>query len=108
MAGLVVMGFLMAIVGVGGILVSLSESDETLIKWYVRLGLIFLCVGVVTFAFGLGSMQDKITKLEDSLKTPKTYYYDGFKIDVEDVDLREFVITYDPEKDIYTLTRKEN
>lgn len=98
----------MGMVGVAGILNSFFESDEKLTKWEVRLGLIFLCIGIVTFAFGLGSMEDKIFKLETKLKAPKTYYYDGFKIDIEDVDLREFIITYDPEKDTYTLTRKEN
>ena len=90
--------------GIATVFLSLFESDDKESKFGFIVGGIVLSVGVFAFSFGLGSMQDKITKLE----APKTYYYDGFKIDVEDVDLREFVITYDPEKDIYTLTRKEN
>ena len=108
MVALVILGFLASLTGVVGLMASFIESDEISSKWDARLGLIFLVIGIFVFAFGLGSMQDKAFKLETKLKAPKIYYYEGFKVDIEDIaDLSEFTIIYNAEKDTYTLIKKE-
>ena len=63
----------------------------------VLLALMFLILGA-----------DNALKLEEELKkeATKTFYYEGFKVDIEDVNLKDFTITYDAENNIYTLTKK--
>lgn len=106
MVALVIFGFLLSLTGVLGLMASFIESDEVSSKWDARLGLAFLVIGIFVFAFGLGSMQDKAFKLETKLNTPKIYYYEGFKVDIENVNLNEFTIIYDVESDTYTLVKK--
>ena len=89
---------------VGGVFIGITADDYNC--WLAFIGILLVIGGGIMVAGSAASLDDKPKEIEK--KYEKTYYYDGFKIDVEDVDLREFVITYDPEKDIYILTKKEN
>ena len=35
------------------------------------------------------------------------YYYEGMRVEKEDIDFSEFIMTYDEEKNCYNLERKE-
>lgn len=35
------------------------------------------------------------------------YYYEGMRVEKEDIDFSEFIMTYDEEKNCYNIERKE-
>ena len=72
------------------------------------IGSIVVLIGAVLIACLARYSRGKIESLEEQVeKAEKVFYYDGFEVNVEVVNLHEFNIVYDSEKNIYTLIRKE-
>ena len=75
-------------------------------------GFIFSVFGVICLLGGLGafiwgtqaSFNERDRLIEEATKI---YYYEGFKVNVNEVDLDQFTIIYDAKENIYTLIKKE-
>lgn len=90
------------LITVGGGLIGFALTDYDL--WLVGLwGTIIAIIGIAVVSGLYVNLQDR----EESLKkeAEKSYYYDGFKVDAESINLSEFTIIYDSEKNIYFLTK---
>ena len=88
----------------GGMMVGYAICDDEL--WCLGVvGSAIIMVGIVVVACLFADLQDSEASLKEEVE--KSYYYDGFKIDIENIDLNEFTIIYDAEKNIYTLIKKE-
>lgn len=88
----------------GGMMIGYAICDDEL--WGLGVvGSVIIMIGIVVVACLFADLQESETSLKEEVE--KSYYYDGFKIDIENVDLNEFTIIYNAEKDTYTLIRKE-
>ena len=68
-------------------------------------GIICLLGGVGAFIWGA---QASLNERDELIKeTRKAYYYEGFEVNIGDMDLDQFTIIYDAKENIYTLIKKE-
>lgn len=71
----------------------------------VVFGIICLLGGIGASIWGIqASLNEKDKLIEEATKT---YYYEGFEVNVNEVDLDQFTIIYDAKENIYTLIKKE-
>lgn len=71
----------------------------------IILKFLFICVGVVIFAIGhIANTDETINIVNDKVERGYTVYLNGEEVDVNHLDLREYVIRIDDEKECVLLT----
>lgn len=96
---LIMFGICFVALGSAFITVSFEEGDNF---WLGLIGAILFVGG----ALMVGCSARVLYEQAEKEPPQKTYYYEGFKVDIENVNLNEFTIIYDAESDTYTLVKK--
>lgn len=97
---LILFGVCLLSLGSAFITISMEEKDNF---WLSLIGVILLIGGLLM----VGCSATVLYKQAEKEPPQKTYYYEDFKVDPESIDLHNFVIIYDIDKDAYILTKKE-
>ena len=71
----------------------------------IMLRFLFVCIGVVIFAVGhIANTDETIKIVNDKIESGYTAYLNGEEVDVNHLDLREYVIRIDDKKECVLLT----
>ena len=89
------------LVCIGGALVGGSDKFDNF--WAGLIGILLILGGGLMITLPVSTLFEQVDK-----KSEKVYYYEEFKVDPENIDLHNFIIIYDVDKDVYILTKKEN
>lgn len=80
---------------VGAMLLIFLDDDTDNYTRGVALAAAFLTIGAVIFSALAGEWKEQAT-----------YYYDGMRVESDDIDFSQFIMTYDEEKNCYYLEKK--